>query len=39
VFVIEDACRGIDLEGSVDAAWQQMTDAGVQRINVATLSS
>lgn len=39
VFVIEDACRGIDLEGSVDAAWQQMTDAGVQRINAATLSS
>lgn len=33
VFVIEDACRGIDLDGSVDAAWQQMAEAGVQRKN------
>ena len=33
VFVVEDACRGIDLDGSVDAAWQRMTDAGVKRID------
>ena len=30
--VIEDACRGIDLDGSVDAAWLAMTSAGVARI-------
>jgi nicotinamidase/pyrazinamidase len=32
VSVIEDACRGIDLNGSVDAAWQSMASAGVHRI-------
>ena len=37
VFVIEDACRGIDLEGSVDAAWQQMTEAGVECIDCRAL--
>jgi len=30
--VIEDACRGIDLNGSLDAAWRSMTEAGVHRI-------
>lgn len=38
VFVIEDACRGIDLEGSVDAAWRRMTDAGVKRIDSRALA-
>lgn len=38
VFVIEDACRGIDLEGSVDAAWRRMTDAGVERIDSRALA-
>ena len=33
IIVIDDACRGIDLEGSVEAAWRQMTDAGVERID------
>ena len=28
----EDACRGIDLEGSLDAAWARMAEAGVARI-------
>ncbi|MBH61481.1 MAG: nicotinamidase/pyrazinamidase [Alphaproteobacteria bacterium] len=37
VFVIEDACRGIDLEGSVDAIWQQMTEAGVECIDSRAL--
>ena len=32
VFVIEDACRAIDLDGSLAAAWTQMTAAGVKRI-------
>ena len=31
VTVIENACRGIDVEGSMAAAWQQMLDAGVIR--------
>ena len=31
-YVIEDACRAIDLNGSLDNAWQAMHDAGVQRI-------
>lgn len=30
--VIEDACRGIDTQGSLAAAWDQMTKAGVKRI-------
>jgi nicotinamidase/pyrazinamidase len=30
--VIADACRAIDLNGSLAAAWQQMSQAGVQRI-------
>lgn len=31
-YVIEDACQGIDLNGSLAAAWQQMQHEGVQRI-------
>ncbi len=30
--VIEDACRGIDLNGSLKAAWANMAKAGVKRI-------
>ena len=30
--VIEDACRGIDLNGSIAKAWADMTKAGVKRI-------
>jgi nicotinamidase/pyrazinamidase len=32
VYVIEDACRGIDLKGSVAKAWSDMEKAGVKRI-------
>ena len=32
VFVVEDACRGIDAQGSLMKAWDAMTKAGVQRI-------
>ncbi len=31
-YVIEDACRGIDLNGSVAAAWREMVSRGVRRI-------
>jgi nicotinamidase/pyrazinamidase len=31
-YVIEDAARGIDLNGSLAEAWKQMTAAGVKRI-------
>lgn len=31
VTVIEAGCRGIDVEGSLDAAWLQMVEAGVIR--------
>ncbi len=36
-FVIEDACRGIDAQGSLAAAWKKMKAAGVQRIASADL--
>ncbi len=35
--VIEDACRGIDIQGSVAKAWADMKKAGVQRIQSAEL--
>ena len=31
-FVIEDACRGIDTQGSLAKAWTKMKEAGVKRI-------
>ncbi|MBD8576076.1 bifunctional nicotinamidase/pyrazinamidase [Pseudomonas syringae] len=31
-FVVEDACRAIDLEGSLAGAWQAMLGLGVQRV-------
>lgn len=36
-FVIEDACRAIDLDGSLAAAWTAMTAAGVRRIEEADI--
>jgi nicotinamidase/pyrazinamidase len=32
VVVIESACRGIDLDGSIATAWRAMGEAGVQRV-------
>lgn len=32
-YVIEDACRAIDLNGSLENAWQAMRNVGVQRIS------
>ena len=37
VWVIEDACRAIDLNGSLDSAWQDMEREGVQRISSANI--
>ena len=33
--VVEDACRGIDLQGSLDKAWAAMKLAGVRRVKSA----
>ncbi|RZI93348.1 MAG: bifunctional nicotinamidase/pyrazinamidase [Variovorax sp.] len=38
-YVIEDATRGIDLNGSLAAAWKQMTARGVKRIQSSDLAS
>ncbi|WP_333673504.1 nicotinamidase [Elioraea tepidiphila] len=35
--VIEDACRGIDLDGSIARAWTEMAAAGVRRISAAQI--
>ena len=37
-FVVEDACRAIDLDGSLDRAWTAMARAGVVRITTADLA-
>ena len=38
VYVIEDATRAIDLNGSLAAAWKQMAEKGVKRIQSADLA-
>ncbi|UZN48328.1 bifunctional nicotinamidase/pyrazinamidase [Cupriavidus cauae] len=37
--VVEDACRAIDLNGSLDAAWASLAKAGVGRMRAAELLS
>lgn len=37
VYVVEDACRGIDTQGSLAKAWADMAKAGVKRIQSADL--
>lgn len=37
-FVIEDACRGIDTQGSLAKAWADMTKAGVKRIQSSDIA-
>ncbi|MBT3145738.1 bifunctional nicotinamidase/pyrazinamidase [Neptunomonas phycophila] len=39
VYVIEDACRGIDLNGSLAKAWDAMTKAGVIRIQSSSITA
>jgi len=38
VYVVEDATRGIDLNGSLAAAWKQMAAKGVKRIQSADIA-
>ena len=35
VLVVEEACRAIDLDGSLDRAWAEMNALGVQRVSMA----
>jgi nicotinamidase/pyrazinamidase len=37
-YVIEDACRGIDAQGSLATAWTEMTKAGVNRIQSSDIA-
>ena len=37
IYLISDAVRGIDIDGSVDAAWDEMKTAGVNVINSSDL--
>jgi nicotinamidase/pyrazinamidase len=39
VYVIEDATRAIDLQGSLAAAWKRMTEAGVKRIQSSDIQT
>jgi nicotinamidase/pyrazinamidase len=38
VVVVEDACRAIDLDGSLERAWRDMRDAGVDTCGSAALA-
>jgi nicotinamidase/pyrazinamidase len=38
VYVVEDACRGIDAQGSLAKAWAEMTKAGVNRIQSSDIA-
>lgn len=37
IYLIADAVRGIDIDGSVDAAWDEMKKAGVNVVNSSDL--
>lgn len=37
-YVVEDACRGIDTQGSMAKAWADMAKAGVKRIQSADIA-
>ncbi|SEK29533.1 Isochorismatase family protein [Bosea lupini] len=36
--VVEEACRAIDLDGSLDRAWAEMTALGVRRARLTELN-
>ena len=38
-YVIEDACRGIDTQGSLAKAWADMAKAGVKRLQSADIAA
>lgn len=37
--VVEDAVKGIDIDGSVEQAWSEMLDAGAEKVSSADLLS
>jgi nicotinamidase/pyrazinamidase len=37
-YVVEDACRGIDTQGSLAKAWSDMANAGVKRIQSSDIA-
>ena len=37
--VVEDACRAIDMQGSLDRAWRIMGEAGVERLHSGQLET
>lgn len=39
VYVVEEAVKGIDIEGSVDQAWSEMLDAGALKVSSEDLLS
>ena len=39
LYVVKDAVKGIDIEGSVDQAWSEMLDAGAQKVTSGELLS
>jgi nicotinamidase/pyrazinamidase len=39
VYVVEDACRGIDTQGSLAKAWADMAAAGVKRIQSGDIAA
>ncbi len=39
IYVVEDACRAIDAQGSLGQAWRAMNDAGVRRIGSGDLQA
>jgi nicotinamidase/pyrazinamidase len=38
VYVVDDACRGININGSIAKAWDDMTAAGVKKIESSDLA-
>ena len=38
-YVVEDACRGIDTQGSLAKAWTDMSEAGVKRIQSGDIAA
>ena len=38
VYVVDDACRGIDINGSIAKAWEDMTAAGVKKITSSDIA-
>lgn len=39
LYVVEDAVKGIDIEGSVEQAWSEMLDAGAEKVSSEDLLS